>query len=324
MRVHLAAVSASLIASFLVVQPAASQRWPERTVKIVVPFPPGGNVDSAARIVADKLPEALGQPVIVEHRPGAGGLVGAEMVARAEPDGYTLLVASNGPVLFAPEMASRRAYQWRTDLSAITTISLTPLVLQIHPSVAARSLAEFFDLARRQPDTLRMPTPGLGSSNHLLSELIQSRLGLKWITVHYRGNAPATTDLIGGHVQFNIDQVSVALPFIEDRKTIGLAATGTRRSIWLPQVPTFTELGHPEFDSQTFTAMLAPAKTSAEVINRLNAELAKILGDAETRAKLNKIGAEPAYASVADTVAFLDKEDKTWIPLIRKLNIRSE
>src|SRR5262249_43290051 len=195
--------------------PAAAQQWPARTVRVVVPYPAGGNVDGAARIVANKLQEILGQTFIVENKAGAGGLIAGEMFAKAPPDGYTLFVGSNGPVLFAPEIARRDTYNWRRDFWPITTISFTPLVLEVNPSVPAKDLKEFLDLVRREPGKLTMASPGAGTINHLLSELIQSTLGLQWLTVHYRGNAPATNDLIGGQIQFAFDQISVALPFVK-------------------------------------------------------------------------------------------------------------
>jgi hypothetical protein len=202
-------------------------------VKLIVPYPAGGNVDGAARVIADRLQTMLGQPVIVENKAGAGGLIAGEAFAKSTPDGYTLFVGANGPVLFAPEIAKRDAYNWKRDFIPITSISMTPLVLEVHPSVAAKDLKEFFDLARREPGKLTMASPGAGTTNHLLSELVQSTLGLQWVTAHYRGNAPAINDLIGGQVQFALDQISVGLPFIKNGNVRALAVTGSHRASWL-------------------------------------------------------------------------------------------
>lgn len=303
---------------------ASAQTWPDRTVKIVVPYPPGGNVDGAARIIAEQLQKDTGQPWVIENRAGAGGLVGAEFVTKADPDGNTLLLGANGPILFAPETASRRAYEWRRDFVGITAVSLTPLVLQVHPGVAAKSLQEFVDLARAEPGKLRMASPGIGTTNHLLSELMQAKLGLSWITVQYRGNAPATNDLIGGHVQFNLDQVSVAQPMILDGKLRALAVTSAKRVPGLPDVPTFVELGHKDFDAQTFTGLMAPAKTPDAVVARVHAAVVKVLADPAIKTRFTALGAEPAPMSLADFRAYLEKEDSTWVPLIRKLGIKSE
>ena len=163
---------------------SAQAQWPERTIKLVVPYPAGGNVDGAARIIADRMQAALGQNVVIENKAGAGGLIGSESVAKAEPDGYTLLLGANGPILFAPEMSSRRAYEWRRDFAPITMVSLTPIVLQVNPKLPVTSLKELFELAKKEPDKLTMASPGPGTTNHLLSELLQERLGLKWVTVH--------------------------------------------------------------------------------------------------------------------------------------------
>ena len=304
--------------------PATAQSWPERTVRLVVPYPPGGNVDGAARIVANKLQEKLGQPVVIENKAGAGGLIGGEMVAKSTPDGYTLFVGANGPILFAPEISGKRSYEWSKDFVPITTISLTPLVLQVHPSVPAKTLGEFFELAKREPGKLMMASPGAGTTNHLLSELLQPIAGAAWTTVHYRGNAPATNDLIAGHVQFNFDQISVALPFIKDGRTRALAVTGTKRAKWIPDVPTFAELGYKDVVGQTFTALMAPAGTPAPVIARLSTAMTEILRDAEVMEKFNLLGAEAVAMSPEDLRKYLEAEDATWMPIVRKANIKAE
>jgi tripartite-type tricarboxylate transporter receptor subunit TctC len=304
--------------------PATAQTWPDRPVKLVVPYPPGGNVDGAARIIADQLQAALGQPFVVENRAGAGGLVGAESVAKAPPDGYTLLLGANGPILFAPEIAGRRAYEWRRDFAPITMVSLTPVVLQVHPSVSAQNLKDFFEQVRREPGKLTMASPGAGTTNHLMSEFVQDKFGLKWVTVHYRGNAPATTDLIAGHVQFNFDQVSVALPYIKDGKTRALAVTGEKRATGLPDVPTFRELGFPEIVGETFTGLMAPAGTPKEIIARLNAALAKILADPQVIARYQALGADTRPMSAEAFTRYLETEDSIWIPVIRKANIKAQ
>lgn len=319
----LAAGVAVFCAAFGLSAPSAhAQKWPERTIKLVVPYPAGGNVDGAARIIADRMQAALGQNVVVENKAGAGGLVGSEAVAKSDPDGYTLLLGANGPILFAPEMANRRAYEWRRDFVPVTMVSITPIVLQVHPSVKADTVKELFDLARAEPGSLTMSSPGPGTTNHLLSELLQQKLGLKWVTVQYKGNAPATNDLVAGHVQFNFDQTSVALPFIEAGQTRAIAVTGDKRVQWLPNVPSFAEAGFPGFDGSTFTGILVPAKTPPAIVDRLNAELRKILDDGEVKKRFAAIGADTMPMSPAEFTAYLAKEEATWLPLIRQLNIK--
>ncbi|MCZ0735217.1 Bug family tripartite tricarboxylate transporter substrate binding protein [Phreatobacter sp. AB_2022a] len=303
---------------------APSQAWPNRAVRLIVPYAAGGNVDVAARILAEKLQQELGQPFVIENKPGAGGLIGSETVARAEPDGYTLLIGANGPILFAPEMGTRRAYEWRRDFIPVSTVTLTPLVLQVHPDLPAKSMAEFLALARTRQPPLTMASPGPGTTNHLMSELMQSKLGVTWMTVQYRGNAPATNDLVGGHVQFNLDQLSVALPFLKDNRTRALAVTGPQRLAELPDVPTFTELGYGEIDGQTFTGLMAPAATPEPVIRRLHETVIRILNDAQVKARFAELGAQSAPMSRDAFRAYLEREDQTWIPLIRRLDIRSQ
>jgi tripartite-type tricarboxylate transporter receptor subunit TctC len=315
---------AGLLTTPMTVGPVAAQQWPSRAVRLVVPYPAGGNVDGAARIISNKLREVLGQPFVVENKAGAGGLIAGEAFAKSTPDGYTLFVGANGPVLFAPEIAKRDAYNWKRDFLPITSISMTPLVLEVHPSVPAKTLKEFLDLVRSEPGKLTMASPGAGTTNHLLSELVQSTLGLKWLTVHYRGNAPATNDLIGGQVQFAFDQISVGLPFIKNGMVRALAVTGTHRAPWIPDVPTFTELGYKEFDGETFTGLFAPAGTPAEVVTRIHDTMAAILGDPEVVAKFNVLGAVAVAMTPEEFRSYLEREDSKWIPVVRNANIKAE
>ncbi|MCP4618846.1 MAG: tripartite tricarboxylate transporter substrate binding protein [Bradyrhizobium sp.] len=318
----LTAVVAALAASLAL--PAAAQQWPARNVKLIVPYPAGGNVDTAARIVADKLQERLGQPFIVENKAGAGGLIAGEAFAKSPNDGYTLFVGANGPVLFAPEIAKRDAYNWKRDFVPITTISMTPLVLEVNPSVKAQNFKEFLDLVKREPGKLTMASPGAGTTNHLLSELVQSSLGLEWVTVHYRGNAPATNDLLGGQVNFAFDQISVALQYFKSGMLRPLAVTSAHRTSWLPDVPTFKELGYPDFDAQTFTGLFAPAGTPAPIVDKLQEVMVSILKDPSVVEKFNKIGAEAVAMTPADFTAYLSREDAKWIPVVRKANIKAD
>jgi tripartite-type tricarboxylate transporter receptor subunit TctC len=321
---QLATALCALGAPCVLAVPVLAQNWPERTIRLVVPYPPGGNVDGAARIVANRLQEKLGQPVVIENKAGAGGLIAGEMVVKSPPDGYTLFVGANGPILFAPEITGKHAYEWSKDFVAVSTISLTPLVLQVHPSVSAKTLREFFELAKRDPGKLNMASPGPGTTNHLLSELLQSTANASWTTVHYKGNAPATNDLIAGHVQFNFDQISVALPFLKEGRTRALAVTGTKRAHWIPDVPTFAELGYQDVVGQTFTALMAPAGTPEPIISKLNTALTEILRDKDVIEKFDLLGAETAAMSPEETRKYLSSEDATWMPIVRKANIKAE
>ncbi|WP_414642388.1 Bug family tripartite tricarboxylate transporter substrate binding protein [Bradyrhizobium sp.] len=317
-------LAAALIAVAFAGAAVAAEPYPSRNVRLIVPYPPGGNVDSAARIIAEKLQQKLGQPFIIENKAGAGGMIAGEAFAKSEKDGYTLFVGANGPVLFAPLINRRDAYQWKRDFIPITSISMTPLVLEVNPSVQARTAKELFELARREPGKLTMASPGAGTTNHLLSELAQSTLGLKWITVHYRGNAPATNDLIGGQVQFAFDQVSVALPYIKNNMIRALAVTSPHRLASLPDVPTLAELGYRDFEEQTFTGLFAPAGTPSEIVARLHDTMAEILKDPSVVDKFDKLGAEAVTMTPADFTTYLGHEDAKWTPVVRAANIKAD
>jgi len=306
--------------------PAASsaQAFPDRPVRLVVPYPPGGNVDSAARIVSTKLQDALGQPFVIENKAGAGGMIGGELVAKSAPDGYTLFVAANGPLLFSPIIFNRAAYHWQKDFVTIGSISFTPMVLQVHPSTSLNSLNDLFDSAKREPGKLTMASPGAGTTNHLASELLQMTTGAKWTTVHYKGNAPATTDLLGGQVQFNFDQVSVALPFIKDRKTRPIAVTSLTRVPSLPDVPTFDESGFKGFEATTFTGLFAPAGTPKDVVAKLAAALAKVLQDKDVVDRFAQLGAEARAMKPEAFFDYLKAEDAKWTPVIKQANIKAD
>jgi tripartite-type tricarboxylate transporter receptor subunit TctC len=300
---------------------AQAAQWPDKPVKIVVPYPPGGNVDTAARVIAPGLQEAFGQSFIVENRPGAGGMIAAEYVARSEPDGYTLFMAANGPLLYSPLIFGRHSYTWKKDFVPISTVSLTPMVLEVNPSVPIKSVGELVAMAKKEPGKLNMASPGAGTSNHLLSELLQAKTGATWTTIHYKGNAPATTDLLAGQVQFAFDQVSVALPFIKEHKLRPLAVSSEQRLPQLPDVPTLEESGLKGVHAETFTGLLAPAGTPQDIANRVSAALQKILQEKNVVQKFDAIGARAQASTPEQFVQRLQHEDSVWIPVIKNAHI---
>ncbi len=313
----LALASLALAASF----GAQAAQWPDKPVKIVVPYPPGGNVDTAARVIAPGLEQAFGQSFIVENRPGAGGMIAAEYVARSEPDGYTLFMAANGPLLYSPLIFGRHSYTWKKDFVPISTVSLTPMVLEVNPSLSVKTVGELIALAKKEPGKLNMASPGAGTSNHLLSELLQAKSGATWTTVHYKGNAPATTDLLAGQVQFAFDQVSVALPFIKEHKLRPLAVSSEHRLPQLPDVPTLEESGLKGVHAETFTGLLAPAGTPQDIANRVSAALQKILREKKVVQKFDAIGAQAQASTPEQFVQRLQHEDSVWIPVIKNAHI---
>jgi tripartite-type tricarboxylate transporter receptor subunit TctC len=319
----IALVAAACAALAMLATPVRAQKWPDKPVKLVVPYPPGGNVDTAARIVAPGMQEALGQPVIVDNKPGAGGMIAGEFVAKSPADGYTLFFTANSPLLHAPIIFNRPAYQWDKDFAPVSSVSFTPIALLVHPSVPAKSVKELLDLARKEPGRLTMATPSAGTTNHLLSELLQSLAGVSWLTVHYKGNAPASTAMLGGEVQLGFDQVSVSLPFIKQGRMRALAVTTEKRVPSLPDVPTFEEAGVKGMEGATFTGIVAPAGTTREVIVRLQAVLAKVLADKSVIDKFDALGAEARATTPEQFNGYLKAEYDKWTPVIRKANIKA-
>jgi tripartite-type tricarboxylate transporter receptor subunit TctC len=320
----LLALAAATVASLgvLATAPAFAEDWPAKPIHMVVPYPPGGNVDTAARILASELNKALGQPVIVDNKAGAGGLIAGEYVAKADPDGYTLFMAANGPLLYSPTIFNRPLYHWKKNFVPISMVSLTPLLVQVNPSVPVKTVPELIALAKSKRIT--MASPGAGTTNHLMSEMLQKVTGATWTTVHYKGNAPATNDLLAGIVQFNIDQVSVAQPFIKEGRTRALAVIAPKRVPWLPEVPTLAEQGIKGVEGETFTGLLAPAGTPQPVIDKLSAALKTILAKPEVVHRFYDVGAEAQWMSPRDFSSYLAKEEATWIPIIKAANIKAD
>ena len=318
------AASLALLAALAAPTLAHAQDWPTKPIRIVVPYPPGGNVDGAARIIATELQKSLPQAIVVENRAGAGGLIAGEAVAKSDPDGHTLFITANGPLLFSPTIYGRPVYHWQKSFAPITMVSLTPLLIQVHPSVSAKTVPELIALAKARPNTITMASPGAGTTNHLLSEQLQKVTGATWITAHYKGNAPATNDLLGGQVQFNFDQVSVAQAYVKDGRTRALAVIAPKRVPWLPDVPTLEEQGIKGVDGQTFTGLLAPVGTPAAVITRLSEALRTVLSNPAVIARFNQSGAEARWLSPQDFSAYLAREEATWLPIIRAANIKAD
>ena len=288
------------------------------------PLPARGNVDSAARIISDRLQILLKQPVIIENKGGAGGMIAGEYVAKAAPDGYTFFMGANGPILYSPVIFKRNVYDWKKDFAPVGSVSFTPLVLQVHPSTPYKTLAELLAAGKRADNHLTMASPGAGTTNHLVSEYLQRESGAKWLTVHYKGNAPATQDLLAGQVQFNLDQLSVAQPFIQQGRTRALAVTSARRLPQLPDVPTLQEAGFKNFDAETFTGILAPAATPKDIIAKFSTALQKVLAEKSVQDKFQGMGAEARSDTPEQFGQFLADEDRRWLPVIKSANITAE
>lgn len=300
----------------------ASADYPNRPIKLVVPVAAGGGTDFTARVLAEKLSTAVGQPVVVENRPGASGNLGVQQVALAPPDGYTLVM----PITSFPINPSLQKLPFDTvrDFAPVVLAGTLPLVLVTHPSVPAKNVSELIALAKSAKSPLNFANSGNGTTAHLAGELFNRMTGIKMVGVNYKGGGPAVTDLLGGHVQVYFSTIPAVSQHIESGKLRALAVTGTTRSPELPNVPTVAESGLPGFDVTAWFGVFAPARTPVAAIERLNAELVKILAMPDVRQKMANHGVQPGGGTAEALGVFLIKEINKWGDLIRQTGIRAE
>ena len=304
--------------------PAAHAAYPEKPIRIIVPYPPGGNIDITARTIAPGLAEALGQQVVIDNRGGAGGTIGAELAAKSAPDGYTLLLGSTGTLTTAPALYPKLGYDPVKDFATTSLVSSVPLVMVVHPSVPARSIKEFIALAKSRPGRITMASAGSGTTNHLSGELFQSAAGIKMIHVPYKGSGPALIDLMGGQVDVHFDQLSSAIGFIQSGKLRVLAVTTLKRASQLPEIPTMDESGVPGFDASTFTGIVLPAATPRDIVMKLHASLIKVLRLKGTRDSFARFGAETLESSPEEFARFVRDDLAKWTRVIREAGIKLE
>jgi tripartite-type tricarboxylate transporter receptor subunit TctC len=287
-------------------------------VRIVNPFPPGGSVDITARILAQKLSDNTGQQFIVENRTGAGGNTGADSVAKSEPDGYTLLFSAPGPLVVNQTLYTKGLpFDPTKDFAPIAIFAYTPIVLMVNPSLPASNVQELIAFAKSNPGKVNFGSAGMGSTPHLSGELFKSMTKTEITHVPYRGTGPAMNDLIGGHIQMFFDLLPGSLPQISTGKVRAIANAGAKRPAALPDLPTVAEQGLAEFDSSSWVALVAPAKTPAPVLAKLRAEVAKVLTSPDIVARIRELGSEPGTSTEKDVRAFMDGEAKKWAEVIR-------
>lgn len=308
------------LALCLIPQVHASNDYPNRPIKLVVPVAAGGGTDFTARVLADKLSAAVSQPVVVENRPGASGNLGVQQVASAAPDGYTLVM----PITSFPINPSLQALPFDTvkDFAPVVLAGTLPLVLVTHPDVPAKNVAELVELAKTGKTTLNYANSGNGTTAHLAGELFNRMAGINMVSVSYKGGGPAVNDLLGGHVQVYFATIPSVAQHIAAGKLRALAVTGATRSAELPQVPTVAESGLPGFDVTAWFGIFAPAKTPAPVVARLNTELVKILDMPDVRQKMAHHGVQAGGGTSESLGTFLVKDIQKWADLIRQAGIR--
>jgi len=298
-----------------------AQDFPTRPVRIVVPWPPSGNVDITARTLAPAFSEALGQQVIVENRAGAGGTIGTAAVVRSPADGYTLLLGSSGTVTSGPAVFRNLSYDPLRDLVAVGPIQSVPIVLTVAPKTPVSTFQEFFSLVKAKPGQVSIASAGNGSSNHLAIELLMRQANLKLLHVPYKGSGPALTDLIGSQVESMMDQLTASIGHIREGRIRALAISSLKRSALLPNVPTLDELGVKGYEASTFTGIFVPADTPPGVIDKLSAALRKALASGSVRESYRRVGGDVIDMGQAEFAAYVRADYEKWQRVAREGNI---
>ena len=315
---------AVLLSCAAAAQPVAAQTYPSKPVRIVAPFAPGSTIDIIGRLIAPKLSEALGQPVLVENRPGAGGMVGMDMVAKAAPDGYTMVIGALGPLAMNPVLYPKTPFDPVRDFAPVTLLATGPVVIAVHPSVPARTLKELVALAKKNPGTLNFGSPGVGSSPHLTGELLKMLTGIDIVHVPYKGNAEAITDLVSGRVGVVFTGVPPVVPLARAGRVRLIATTGRQRVSSLPDVPTIAEAGFPGAQVLIWYGLVAPAATPKELVSRLNALIVKVMSAPEIRERFSQQGIDPETSTPEQFAQLIREEYARWTKVIRASGIKME
>lgn len=310
--------SAALALTGLLTAPVALAQaaYPDKPIKLVLPFPPGGPTDLVARVLAQKMGEQMGQPVLVENKPGANGNIAADMVAKAPADGYTVLYNTSSIALSAT-LYKKLNYDVRTDFAPVALTAVIPLVLAVHPSLPVTNVQEFLNYVKANPGKLTYGSAGNGNITHLGAYLLLHSRGLQATHAPYKGSAPALTDLVGGQTQFMTDTINSALPFIRDNRLRALAVTSLKRTAVLPEAPTLNETVMPKFEVGAWQGMLVPAKTSPDIVKRLNTEVMKALNSADVKAKLAVQGADPLGSTPEEYGQYIQSEITRWGQVVK-------
>jgi tripartite-type tricarboxylate transporter receptor subunit TctC len=317
----LTAASAAL--ALITAAPAAwSAGWPDKAVKIVVPFSAGGSTDVVARMVGQKLSETWGQPVVIENRGGAGGNVGTDVVAKSAPDGYTLIMAS-GSITINPSIYPKMPFDTKKDLVPITNVASGPMLVVVQDSAPFKTLKDLLATAKAQPGKLNFGSAGVGSQVHLAAENLAFAAGVDLVHVPYKGESAAYNDLIGGQVQMMVGNIAAAAALVGPGRLRALAVTGKTRSPLLPEVPTVSEAGLPGFENTGWFGLLAPAGTPADVVNKIHRDTAAVLAETQIKARLHVLGMSPVGSSPAELTRQMDAELVRWADVVKSRNLQA-
>ena len=303
---------------------AAAQSYPNRAIRLIVPFAPGGSADLVGRLLAQQLSESFGQPVVVENKGGASGMLGNDYVAKSPPDGYTLTVGTLGPFAVNQTLFDKVPYDNIRDFAPITLTGISSHILVAHPSVPVRNVSELIALAKAKPGELTFASSGTGNATHLSFELFKAAAGIDIVHVPYKGGGPAMADLVGGQVLFSFASMASAVPFVKAGRLRAIAVSGGERSALFPDVPTVGESGLPGFSSEDWQGILAPAKTPAEVVMKLNGEIARILALPEVKAKLAAAGFDAKSSTPEAFGQFIQAETLKWAKLLKGIGLKAQ
>ncbi|MBI2296612.1 MAG: tripartite tricarboxylate transporter substrate binding protein [Betaproteobacteria bacterium] len=305
-----------------VVPVARAAEYPLRPIRVIVPFPAGGNADLLARIMAQKMSEAWKQTVVVDNRAGAAGIIGAEAVARAAPDGHTLLMGTTGTLTTNPAVYSKLPYDSLRDFAPVSNFADSPFLLVAHPSLPVRTVKEVIALAKARPGQLHYASFGPGSSAHLVGEMLRSTARIEIVHVAYKGGPPALADLIGGHIEMMFNLLPIVVPHVKSGRLRAIAVTASKRAPALPEVPTFAEAGIPDFEAGSWYGVLAPAGTPKEIIAKLSSEISRILSLADVRQRLAAEGAEPIGNTPEQFAEQIRRDLARWAKIARDARVR--
>ena len=309
--------------AFTLATPALAQQYPARPLRMIVAFAPGGPLDIHARIVGQKLGESWGQPVIIENRTGASGTIGADLVAKATADGYTVLANASVHVI-VPSLMAKLPYDPIRDFTPVTVMGSAPLVLAVTPTLPARTVRELAALGKARPGALTFASGGSGTSTHLSGELLKSVLGIRMTHIPYKGTGPGLIDVMAGHVPMMFSSVTASMELVKSGRLRILAITSAKRYPQLPHVPTFVESGYPELVIGSWYALWLPARTPEAIVSRLNSEIVRVLGLADVRSRIIELGGEPVGNSPAEFDAFQKAEMARWAKVVKDSGAKAE
>lgn len=315
------AIAASLA---LACGPAVAQTYPHKPIRFIAPNGLGGTTDLVTRSIAQKLSDALGQQVVVDNRPGSGGILGTEIVARAPADGYTLLMGTAGNLAISPNLYKKIAYDPIRDFSPVTQISASAYMLVVHPALSVRSVKDLVALAKSKPGTLNYASAGSGTGGHLSMELFRSTTGINMVHVPYKGGMAGLTEVLGGQVQAMFNGIPSTLPLARANRLRALAVTTAKRSSAAPELPTVAESGYPSYESTSWTAIMVPAGTPREIITRLHGEVVRALAAPEVKERLVADGAEPVGSTPAELATYIKAELVKWAKVIKQSGARAD